>query len=133
MPLHRVMYQNHRPELQDKRVCCSRADVFLRHQPIVGLALAAAAALSSDVDTSGTSDSSASIWSQWERCADLERQLLLSLPDGSQGAAMLKPVLLDAIESTKKVCGGQRSRCSCTVGCVLSLTQHVEPCLHIWV
>eukprot|EP00879_Flechtneria_rotunda_P012088 GHRR01012623.1.p1 GENE.GHRR01012623.1~~GHRR01012623.1.p1 ORF type:complete len:587 (+),score=238.22 GHRR01012623.1:2901-4661(+) len=82
-------------------------EVFMRHHPIVGLALAAAAALSTDPLTVAAACSSAStpscpFWTYWERMSDLERQLLLALPDGSEGAGMLKPMLLDAIQSTEQ-------------------------------
>lgn len=79
--------------------CVACADVFLRHQLIVGLALAAAGALSA-ADAPATCPGS---WALWERCAAVERQLLLALPDGSQAEGMLKPMLLEAIYSAKQV------------------------------
>jgi hypothetical protein len=70
--------------------------VFLRHQPIIGLALAAAAALSTQQQAGASLPGAAAVW---ERLGGYERQLLLALPDGSQGAGMLLPMLQVAIQS----------------------------------
>jgi hypothetical protein len=75
------------------------AEVFLRHTPIVGLALAAAAALASEPASPG----GPCCWPSWERLGALERQLLLALPEGSEGAGMLLPMLLEAISSSQQV------------------------------
>jgi hypothetical protein len=79
------------------------ADVFMRHQPIIGLALAAAAAIT----TEGPADSLPPAATLWERLATYERQLLLTLPDGTQGRQMLVDMLLQAVRaaSPDQVCG----------------------------
>ena len=66
----------------------------------MGLALAAAAALTTDAAPAG---SPTPFWTLWERCAASERQLLLALPEGSQATGMLKPMLLDSIASARQV------------------------------
>lgn len=73
-------------------------EVFLRHTPIVGLALAAAAALATEPPV----PSVACTWPAWERLGALERQLLLALPEGSEGAGMLQPMLVEAITSCQQ-------------------------------
>lgn len=79
------------------------ADVFMRHQPIIGLALAAAAAIT----TEGPAGSPPPPATLWERLATYERQLLLTLPDGTQGRQMLVDMLLQAVQaaSPDQVCG----------------------------
>lgn len=72
------------------------ADVFMRHQPIIGLALAAAAAINTDAQDSAGLPPPAKVW---EKLADLERQLLLTLPDGTQGRDMLVAMLLEAVQA----------------------------------
>lgn len=92
-------------------------DVFMRHQPIIGLALAAAAAISTDIpptptpapaagggSSSTTTSSTTSVppvpvATLWERLAGYERQLLLTLPDGTQGREMLVAMLLEAVQA----------------------------------
>jgi hypothetical protein len=78
------------------------ADVFMRHQPIIGLALAAAAAIT----TEGPAGNAPPPATLWERLATYERQLLLTLPDGTQGRQMLVDVLLQAVQaaSPDQVC-----------------------------
>lgn len=80
-------------------VLAPHAEVFLRHTPIVGLALAAAAALATEPPV----PSVACTWPAWERLGALERQLLLALPEGSEGAGMLQPMLVEAITSCQQV------------------------------
>lgn len=75
------------------------AEVFLRHSPIVGLGLAAASALAAGPAAGG----GPSFWSYWDRLSGLERQLLLALPESSEGASMLHPVLMEAIASIPQV------------------------------
>jgi hypothetical protein len=97
-------------------------DVFLRHQALVGLALAAAAALGARPEEQAeghkeeppgtlagcgavppiTAVAPPDFWTQWERLAGLERQLLLALPDGSEHSSMLLPLLLDALGSVQQ-------------------------------
>lgn len=67
----------------------------MRHQPIVGLALAAAAAIDTEVPA-GRPPAAAT---QWQTLADFERQLLLTLPDGTQGREMLVAMLLQAVQA----------------------------------
>jgi hypothetical protein len=76
-------------------ICAAAADVFMRHQPIVGLALAAAAAIDTEVPT-GSPPAAAT---QWQTLADFERQLLLTLPDGTQDREMLLAMLLQAVQA----------------------------------
>jgi hypothetical protein len=66
----------------------------MRHQPIIGLALAAAAA----IDTEGPASRPPAA-AQWQTLADFERQLLLTLPDGAQGREMLLAMLLQAVQA----------------------------------
>jgi hypothetical protein len=86
------------------------AEVFLRHTPIIGLALAAAAALASEPAAPG----GRCFWPSWERLGALERQLLLALPEGSEGSGMLQPMLLEAIASSQQVGMHQQQACWAT-------------------
>jgi len=71
----------------------------MRHQPIIGLALAASRAISTD-PPAGSSSSSSSTATLWERLSGYERQLLLALPDGTPGGReALMPLLLDAVQA----------------------------------
>lgn len=84
-------------------------DVFMRHQPIVGLALAAAAAINTD-EPDGSPTPPAKLW---EQLSGYERQLLLTLPDGTQGRDMLVAMLLEAVQAAhpSQVCS-RKQGCS---------------------
>lgn len=81
--------------------CCLHVlpatDVFMRHQPVIGLALAAAAAIDTDPPTGINRRPAAA--AQWQALAGYERQLLLTLPDGTQGREMLVAMLLEAVQA----------------------------------
>lgn len=87
----------------------------MRHQPIIGLALAASRAISTDPPAGSTSTSTASLW---ERLSGYERQLLLALPDGTPGGReRLMPLLLDAVQAAHP-----SQVCVCTRSCMCGLS-----------
>jgi hypothetical protein len=88
-------------------------DVFMRHQPIVGLALAAAAAINTD-EPDGSPTPPAKLW---EQLSGYERQLLLTLPDGTQGRDMLVAMLLEAVHAAHPSQVGSRKQ-GCSAPCI---------------